>query len=178
MFFMTIFLSTERLNLRYIVQDDFGVLKTMLQDADVMYAWEYTFSDDDVQNWINKCTELYRKFNLGYFIAEDKLTGTIVGQAALMPDNINNKEYYEIGYIFKKEYWHNGYATECARALAEYAFKNLHLQGVIFEIRPSNIPSRKVAERLGAEVNGEFTKDVRGKKMLHLIYQLQCVSYS
>lgn len=168
-----IFLSLERLLLRYITQNDFCELKSILQNPEVMYAWEYQFDDKDVQDWIDKNLEIYQKYNLGYFIIEDKLSHKILGQAALMPDFIENKLYHEIGYILKKEYWHKGFATECAKALTDYAFEKLNLTEVIFEIRPSNKASRNVAERLGAKTEGEFIKHVRGKDMVHLIYKLK-----
>lgn len=167
------FLKTERLVLRYITQDDFEELKSILQDKDVMYAWEYTFTDNDVQGWIDKNLQRYAKSGLGYFILEKRSTGEIIGQAALMPDIIHNREYYEIGYILKKNFWHQGYATEAARALIDYAIHQLNLSEVIFEIKPNNLPSRKVAENLNAEKNGEFIKNVGGKEMVHLIYKLQ-----
>lgn len=167
-----IFLECNRVYLRYITQDDFINLKSILQNPEVMYAWEYQFKDKDVQEWIDKNQALYRKYNLGYFIIEDKLSHKILGQAALMPDFIENRLYHEIGYILKKEYWHNGFAAECAKALTDYAFKKLNLKEVIFEIRPSNNASRNVAERLGAKIEGEFIKNVRGKDMIHLIYKL------
>lgn len=167
-----VFLETKRLSLRYITQDDFEELKTILKDKDVMYAWEYDFTDNDVQKWIDKNLERYKKYNLGFFLISENKTGNIIGQAALEPDTIEGKQYYEIGYILKKEYWHKGYATEAAKALKEYAFNTLKLNEVIFEIRPNNLSSRKVAENLGAEICGEFIKNVRSKKMTHLIYKL------
>lgn len=167
-----IFLETERCYLRRMTFNDFGELAAMLQDIEVMYAWEYSFSDEEVKDWINKNLELYNRCNSGYFLVEDKISSNIFGQAALMPDVVNGKEYYEVGYIFKKQYWHKGYATECARALVKYAFEKLNLSEVIFEIRPENTASRNVAKRLGACVEGEFVKNVRGKDMRHLIYKL------
>lgn len=167
-----IFLETERLYLKYITQNDFQNLSSILKDSEVMYAWEYEFSDEDVQLWIDKCTNLYETHNSGYFLAVDKVSKAVIGQAALMPDNINNKQYYEIGYILKKQYWNKGYATECAKALAEYAFTKLNLKEVIFEIRPCNTPSRKVAEKLGACIEDNFIKHVHGKDFEHLIYKL------
>ncbi len=167
-----IFLKTERFILRYITQEDFEELKAILQDKDVMYAWEYNFSDNDVQNWIDKNLELYKKYNLGYFLMVENTSGKILGQSALTPDIIDGYTYYEIGYILKKEYWHNGFATEAANALKNYAFNTLNLNEIIFEIRPDNISSRKIAENLNAKICGEFIKNVRNKKMLHLIYKL------
>lgn len=167
-----IFLTTERLILRYITQDDFAELKNILQDKDVMYAWEYDFTDNDVQEWIDKNLKLYAEYNLGFFIVSEKISNKVIGQAALMPDIIADRQYYEIGYILKKEYWHKGYAIEVARALKDYAFHALHVNEVIFEIRPQNLSSRKVAEKLQAKICGEFIKNVRNKKMPHLIYKL------
>lgn len=167
-----IFLKTVRLSLKYITQDDFEELKSILQDKDVMYAWEYDFTNKDVQDWIDKNVALYENCNLGYFLIIENASKNVIGQAALMPTNIENIQYYEIGYILKKEYWHKGYAKEAAEVLKDYAFNILHLDEVIFEIRPNNILSRKVAENLGAKICGEFIKNVRNKKMIHLIYKL------
>lgn len=96
--------------------------------------------------------------------------------AALMPDNINGQEYYEIGYILKREFQGKGFATEAAKGLVEYGFENLKKDILIFEIRPENTCSRKVAERLGAFADGSFIKKVRGRSMEHLIYKLFMVN--
>lgn len=85
-----IFLKTERFVLRYITQDDFEELKIILQDKEVMYAWEYNFNNEDVQNWIDKNLGLYKKYNLGYFLMVENISGKILGQAALIPDVIND----------------------------------------------------------------------------------------
>lgn len=169
---MKLFLKTNRLLLRYITQDDFEEIKSMLQDNEVMYAWEHCFTNEDVQAWIDRNLKRYRQYNLGYFILEHKLTGEIIGQAALVPDIIHGQTYYEIGYILKKRYWHKGYASEAAKFLINYAFNSLNLNEIIFEIRPSNLPSIKVAQRLNAKIFGQFIKNVNGTKMQHLIYKL------
>ena len=56
--------------------------------------------------------------------------------------------------------------------MIEFAFNNLKLDNIIFEIRPENFQSIKVAEKCGAVVTGEFVKNVRGKNMKHLIYSI------
>lgn len=166
------FLETERLVLRKMSSEDFNEVSEMLQDKKVMYAWEHNFSDKDVKNWINKNISLYKQHNMGYFLAVDKVTKNVVGQAAIMPDTIKGESHIEIGYILKHKFWKKGYAIECAKALSEYAFKILKKSHIIFEIRPENISSRKIAEKMGAKINGSFIKRVRGKDMEHLIYNL------
>lgn len=171
-----IFLETERIILRKMTNNDFNELALILKNKEIMAAWEYDFEDKDVHEWIKKNNEYYNRFNLGYFLAVDKTTNKIIGMAALMPDNINGQEYYEIGYILKREFQGKGFATEAAKRLAEYGFKNLKKDILIFEIRPENTRSRKVAEGLGAFVDGSFIKNVRGRSMEHLIYKLFMVN--
>lgn len=101
---------------------DFPDVAEMLKNPNVTYAWEYVFDDIDILEWIKKNREYYKRYNLGYFLAVDKLTSEVVGQIALMPDVINGIEHYEIGYILKERFWHKGYASEGVRAMIDYAF--------------------------------------------------------
>lgn len=104
----------------------------------------------------------------------ENVSGKVIGQAALMPDLIQGNKYYEISYILKKEFWHQGFAIEAVKTLTNYAFNTLKLNEVIFEIRPENLSSKRVAEKMNAKICGNFIKNVRGKKMIHLIYKLEC----
>lgn len=168
-----IFIETERLILRKMEDTDFKILASMLKNPRVMYSWEYVFEDIDILAWIKKNREYYWKYGLGFFLAVDKTLNEVVGQIALMPDNIEGIDYYEIGYMLREEFFHQGYAREAVKAMIEYAFVNLDTESVIFEIRPENISSIKVAEFFKAKVTGEFVKNVQGKKMKHLIYTLK-----
>lgn len=109
-----VFLKTEIVTLKYITQDDFEELKTILKDK-------------DVQEWINRNFDFYKRYNLGFFLMSENQLGNVIGLTALKPDTIEGKQYYEIGYILKNDYWHKGYATENAKALKEYAFNILKL---------------------------------------------------
>lgn len=167
-----LFLETERVYLRRMSMDDFAALGKILKNPEVMYAWEYDFTDTDVKDWIDKNLSLYEKYGLGYFLALSKKDGSVLGQAALMPDTIDGKDYLEVGYIFDKKYWGNGYATECAKALSQYAIEHFPDKELILEIRPENEASIKVAQRLCVTLEGTFTKIVRGKSMNHFIFKI------
>lgn len=168
---MKFFLETARTYLRKMGPEDFSEIAAMLKDPEVMYAWEYRFKDEDVLLWISKNTDSYAQGGLGYFLMADKNSGAIIGQAALKPDTIDGRLYYEIGYILKKEHWGKGYASEAASALLAYAKESFPGSDIIFEIRPENEKSIRVAERLGAKAAGSFLKTVRGREMKHLIYR-------
>ncbi len=47
-------LETERLYLRKMDQADLESLRKILQDEDTMYAYEGAFSDDEVQEWLDR----------------------------------------------------------------------------------------------------------------------------
>lgn len=58
-------LQTERLLLRKIKQSDFQDLAEILQNPKVMYAYEYDFSDNDVQIWLDRQIKRYEKYGFG-----------------------------------------------------------------------------------------------------------------
>jgi len=45
-----------------------------------------------------------------------------------------------------------GYATEAATACREYAFKQMHRGRVIALVRPENLPSQGVVQKLGMQL--------------------------
>lgn len=49
-------LETDRLILRKMTQDDYTSLCSILQDADVMYAYAHAFSASEVQDWLDRGT--------------------------------------------------------------------------------------------------------------------------
>lgn len=58
-------------------------------------------------------------------------------------------EVAELGYDFRRDYWGQGFATEAAIAVRDYAFKTIRLPGLISLIRIGNNASRRVSEKIG-----------------------------
>ena len=118
-------LETERLMLREMTQSDFDDLAEMLCDPEVMYAYERDFSEEDVGQWLDNQLSRYKKYGFGMWSVILKQSGNMIGQAGITMQPYKDGELHEIGYLFKKAFWHNGYATEAARALKNYAFRTL-----------------------------------------------------
>lgn len=150
---------------------DFPHVASMLKDPEVMYAWEKTFTDGEVREWISLREANYLRYGYDYFLAVKKDTGDVVGQAGLLAENIGGKTVCGLGYILNRKFMKQGYGTECARAMMDYAFRYLGKDEVFAAIRPENTASRKVAERLGMSAAGSFVKTYNGKDMPHLIYR-------
>ena len=164
--------QTKRLIFRKMNFDDFEEISKMLAQQSVKEVWGKKFTNKDVKKWIENCMSSYSNTGEGYYIMQSKENNDVVGQISLSQDTINGKIYYEIGYILNEKYVGYGLATEAARHMTDFAFEIMNLDKVIFEIRPTNLKSIKVAKRLGAKETGNFIKNVNGKKMEHLIFTL------
>lgn len=163
-------LETERLLLREMGQSDFPALCKMLQDREVMYAYEHAFEHAEAQAWLDRQTERYRKDGFGLWAVVLKETGEMIGQCGLTMQDCGGQWVVEVGYLFQKAFWHRGYAAEAAIACKEYAFTELGVKEVYSIIRDTNIASQKVAERNGMTKKGGFVKHYYGVGMPHLIY--------
>lgn len=160
-------LETERLYLREMNQGDFEALCKILQDDETMYAYEGAFSNEEVQEWLDRQISRYRKWGFGLWAVILKETDEMIGQCGLTMQPWKDREVLEIGYLFNRMHWHTGYAVEAAKACREYAFEILKAEEVCSIIRDTNTASQKVAQRNGMCVKDSWTKHYRGVDMPH-----------
>lgn len=165
-------LETERLILRELEQTDFGDLCLILQDESVMTAYEGAFSGAEVQEWLNRQRSRYEVDGFGLWAVLSKGSGIFLGQCGLTMQDCGGKRVVEVGYLFKRQYWGRGYATEAARACKRYAFDTLGCAEVYSIIRDTNLASQRVAERNGMTRRGSFVKHYRGVDMPHYVYSV------
>lgn len=165
-----IILQSERLLFRKITYGDFDELSKMLTNPKVMYAWEHTFSEKQINDWIDKQLEYYHHDKVGYFAVIAKENSNFIGQMGLHWSEMNGMRFLEVCYMLKQEYWHNGYALEGAKALIDYAFTTYNVNRVYACIRSNNQSSIKVAEKVGMKKENSFIKHYNGIDMEHFIY--------
>jgi RimJ/RimL family protein N-acetyltransferase len=164
--------ESERLFFRKLNESDFDNLAEMLRDPEVMSAWEHTFSDEEIRDWIANQERRYSEDGVGYFAVINKDSGEFVGQMGLLWSNINDVRGLEIGYMLKRRCWGLGFAAEGAAALTGYAFSELGVSKIYTTIRPENIRSVAVAERIGMNIEGNYIKHYKGKEMEHTIFSM------
>ncbi|MCB9498416.1 MAG: GNAT family N-acetyltransferase [Bacillales bacterium] len=163
-------IETERLILREMNQEDFSSLSRIMQDSDTMYAYEWPFTDEEVESWLNKQMKNYEIYGYGLWAVILKETSEMIGQCGLTRQKINDRVVLEIGYLFQKEFWHKGYATEAAIACKDYAFNKLNAKEVYSIIRETNTASINVAKRNGMILKERFIKHYRGVDMPHVVF--------
>lgn len=139
----------------------------ILQDDETMYAYEGAFSDEEVQEWLDRQISRYQKWGFGLWAVILKETDEMIGQCGLTMQPWKGEEVLEIGYLFNRMYWHKGYAAEAAKACKKYAFEILKANEVCSIIRDTNIASQKVAMRNGMCVKDSWIKHYRGVDMPH-----------
>ncbi len=165
--------ETDRLYLREMEQSDFLSLCKILQDKEVMYAYEHAFSNEEVEAWLNRQMKRYEDYGFGLWAVILKDTHEMIGQCGLTMQECNREQVLEIGYLFQKKYWHNGYAVESAIGCKNYAFEILEAEEVYSIIRDINVASQNVAKRNGMKLCGELTKHYYEIDMPHLIYSIK-----
>ena len=166
-----IVIETPRLQLREMTPADRPALCRILQDSEVMYAYNGPFSDEEVDEWLERQLARYRQYGYGLWAVVLKATGEMIGQCGLTLQHWNGREMLETGYLFQRSHWHQGYATEAARACMDYAFGTLNSPLVCSIIRDNNLPSQQVALRNGmTRQAGVMVKHYRGAGMPHWLF--------
>lgn len=150
-------LETERLILRRMFPSDFDALLLIFTDPKVMAAFNHPlFSRDQMQRWLQRNLDHQNEYGYGLFSVILKETGELIGDCGL--EQMDDMNAAELGYDFRSEYWNQGYATEAACTVRDYAFTVLHLPQLISLIRVGNLASKRVAEKVGMAFVDEFTR--------------------
>lgn len=107
--------------------------------------------------WRALATELghWALRGFGRFAVQDRETGKFVG--LIGPWNPEGWPEAEIGWTLMTGFEGRGYATEAALAALEFAYHDLGWTTAISLIAPDNARSRRLAQRLGARPDGQFT---------------------
>ena len=166
-------LETPRLYLRKMNETDLPDLAEILQDEIAMTAYEHAFSDEEVRQWLDKQLLRYRENGFGLWAVVLKSTGEMVGQCGITMQPLHDKMVPEIGYLFKRKHWHNGYAAEAAIACRGYAFETLGIDEICSIIRDTNTASINVAKRNGMQPVDRFVKHYYGVDMPHVVYSVR-----
>lgn len=94
----------------------------------------------------------------------------MIGQCGITMQEYNDLTVPEIGYLFARGHWHNGYAAEAAMACRCYGMTNLHFNRLYSIIRITNVASQKVAFRIGMRPEGTIVRHYRGQYMRHIVF--------
>jgi RimJ/RimL family protein N-acetyltransferase len=160
-------IATDRLLLRMPRAEDAPGLLEAFADPDAMrYIGDGSTADlagaeDTVGRWL----ERWAAWGIGMFVVERTEDARVLGRAGFLrwdPETweIGGSET-ELGWGLAREHWGHGYATEAALALRDWALGERGLTRLISLIQHENLPSIRVAEKLGERYERDV--EVRGK---------------
>ena len=165
-------LLTQRLLLRQMEEGDFSELCEMLYDPIVMRAYEGAFTETEARDWLNRQMNRYQQWGFGLWAVILREHERMIGQCGLTVQALPQGECLEVGYLFARAFWHQGYAIEAAQACRDYAFERLNAQEVYSIIRDTNLASQAVARRNGMTPRYTFVKHYRGIDMPHIAFSI------
>lgn len=162
--------ETKRLYLREITQADYAVIAKILQDDDAMFAYNGALSDEEVARWFDNLMTQYQTRGFSLWAVVLKETNQVIGQCGLTLQQLEVETVTEIGYLFDRDYWHQGYAIEAAQACKVYAFNVLGIDRVYSLIRETNISSMNVAIRNGMTVRARLVRERWGAELFYYAF--------
>jgi RimJ/RimL family protein N-acetyltransferase len=145
----SLFISTERLDLRSLVPDDLEALAAMLGDPVGMASWPAPLSRDESRAWIERNLARYEVDGFGRCAVVWRESGELVGDAGLIRTEVEGTPEVELGWVVRHDMKGRGIATEAGIAWRDLAFDALGLTRIVSMIDAANAASRRVAEKLG-----------------------------
>ena len=175
-------LESARLVLRRIMPNDlpfFTRIHALPEVARHLYPGGLPRSAEETAAWLQYTISSYEQRALGYLAVLRKEDGVLIGRCGLMdlvvesamPERGMRKGWFgregapaevvltfecELGYTFDPVVWGQGFATEAACCVRDYARDVLRWPYAISAILPQNARSRRVAERSGARADGQM----------------------
>lgn len=146
-----IILETPRLILRHLEPADLGALFALYRDPEIRrYFPDGTRTLAETQEELDWFRSGHPEFpELGLWATIEKRSGAFLGRCGLLPWQIDAKHEVELAFLIDKRRWQEGFASEAARAIVQYARDALRLQRLICLIVPGNAASVGVARKVG-----------------------------
>ena len=151
-------LDTPRLHLRMMDLSDLDDLLIIFGDPKVMASFNTApFNRQQMKHWVQRNLTHQVTHGYGLFSVILKSESILIGDCGLEHMEIGGKSAAELGYDFRSDYWNQGYATEAASAVRDFAFTEFALPSLISLIRVGNKASRRVSEKIGMQLTDEYT---------------------
>jgi RimJ/RimL family protein N-acetyltransferase len=158
-----VLLETDRLVLRQLTPADVDNLVRLDADPEVMHfitgglpTSRAEIEGEVLPRWLRYYEE---SEVLGFWAAEDRVTGEFLGWFHLRPGEGHPSDEPELGYRLVRHAWGRGLATEGSRALIDVAFARTDARRVLAETMAVHAASRRVMEKAGLRLVRAFRAD-------------------
>jgi RimJ/RimL family protein N-acetyltransferase len=156
-------IETERLLLRPFRQDDLDEFAALNADPEVVKYLGAGKPWSREETWMQMASFLghWELRGYGLWAVEERSSRKFIGRIGLL--NPEGWSSLELAWTLTRSRWGQGFATEGARAALEYAFNVVKLDHIVSLIDSRNLPSIRVAERVGEKLEERI--ELRGKQV-------------
>src|SRR4051812_26276837 len=145
-------LTTDRLLLRPLAEDDLDALASYYSDGEVMrhVGGGRVLAREETAASLARMMLFFNGNGYGQWAVVKRDGGMFLGRAGILewPD-LGDSGETEIGYLLGRPHWGHGYATEAALASRDHALEVLGRRRLISLIDHDNARSARVATKLG-----------------------------
>lgn len=136
-------LSTERLTLTDVTQDDAAFVLELLNDP----GWIRNIGDRGVRTLDDARAYIRDRFGKSLWLVVRDASGERLGMCGLV--DRDGLDHLDIGYAYLARHAGHGYATEAASAVLAHARETLGHETIVAVTAPDNTASQRVLEKIG-----------------------------
>lgn len=169
--------ESNRLGFKVVTQSHLSDIAMMNSDSEVMTYFPSTMTFKESTDFVNKIIQHHEVFGYSLYAVHLKNNDQFIGLIGLLNIDFESEMMgeVEIGWRLLKEYWHEGYATEGAKAVIDYGFEVLGI-GVIYSFTATiNTPSEQVMKSIGMHYLNKFNHPkikVDSSLKEHVLYRI------
>jgi RimJ/RimL family protein N-acetyltransferase len=124
---------------------------------------------EDSEAWVAQCRDAWQRDSFYNFWMFERRDGRYVGSCGI--NEIDSfRRIGNLGYWIRSSRQGSGYATEAAVAVARFGFEQLQLMRLEIVAAAGNMPSRRVAAKVGAQCEGLARNRLRVHGVQHDAY--------
>lgn len=165
-------LESDRLYVRPWISEDRTAFVALMSDPEVMHFINdrRAFTEQEADDYIVRQIRQVAEHGVCMGAVVEKSSERVIGLGGVQP--LGTTGDLEIGWIFSRDTWGHGYATELGRAAMDHVLETLQRPRVVAIIDPGNLASKRVAARLGMEYEARYTGAQLGHRKPEIVVDL------
>lgn len=154
-------LETPRAVVRAVTEADLDAVHAIIGDAETTADVSWRQADlQSTKRWIKRRMADERRFGISMWAVQHRDTSELIGLCGFFPHELPE---IELGYVFRADYWGQGWASEVVPAVLDAGARGRF--DVYATIRSTNHRSLALAERIGL-TERDVIEDERGRLIL------------
>lgn len=151
-------LTTPRMTARPMTLGDVAQLQALHQAGPVAEHIGGSWTLDRSEQFVRGAVEHWQRQGYGQWMFADKASGKVIGRSGLRHYYLDGRDEIELLYAFEPSVWGQGFGTEAAKAVLDFAFDGAGLDSVVSFTLPDNPGSQRVMEKAGLTFEKEMIR--------------------